>query len=394
MDDLEGRRSRLRGISQVIGDNGSDQPCSSNHLPNYQGGESSMDVLDWRTQLLPYSRDRIVNKIMGTLERHLPYSGPEGFNELRRIAMGFEDKIFSSATSQSDYLRKISLKMLSMESKNQAVNQEATPDCVPFNKVEVVIKESDSQFNSSNHLPTSQGEHSSIDAVDWRNQLKPDSRERIVNKIRETLERHLPFSGPEGIAELKKIAGRFEDKIFSAASNQSDYLRRISLKMLSMESKSQGYNQGVTTHSVPNNKGYDPGVTTHSVPNNKGYNPGVTTHSVPNNNYSEPMFSNHMCTPRDWRTEVLPDSRETILNKIRDTLTRNLPFSGPEGSKEVKRIAKRFEENIFSSASSDSDYLRIISSKMHSLESKCQNVIPDFVQFNYVDDGNKPPDSA
>ncbi|KAK2633337.1 hypothetical protein Ddye_032500 [Dipteronia dyeriana] len=348
MDDLEGRRSRRRGFSQVIGENGSDQPCSSNHLPNYQGGESSMDVHDWRTQLLPDSRERIVNKIMATLERCLPYSGPEGFNELRRIAMGFEDKIFSSATSQSDYLRKLSLKMLTMESKNQAVNQEATSDCVPFNKIEEVIKESDSQFNSFNHLPTSQGEHYNINAIDWRNQLPPGSRERIVNKIRETLERHLPFSGPEGLAELKKIAGRFEEKIFSAAQNQSDYLRRISLKMLTMESKSRGLNQDMTTDSVPNK------------------------------NYSEPMFSNDTPT-RDWRTEVLPDSRETIINKIRDTLARNLPFSGPEGSKEVNRIAIRFEGKIFSSASSQSDYLHIISSKMLSLESKCQNLMPDCV---------------
>ncbi|KAI9200760.1 hypothetical protein LWI28_012894 [Acer negundo] len=364
MDDLEGRRSRRRGINQVIGENGSDQPCSSNHLPNYQGGESSMDVHDWRTQLLPDSRERIVNKIMGTLEKHLPYSGREGFNELRRIAIGFEDKICSSATSQSDYLRKISLKMLPMESRNQAVNQEATPDSVPFNKVEEVIKESGSQFNSSIHLPTSQGEHSSINAIDWRNQLLSDSRQRIVNKIMETLERHVNFCGPEGKAELKKIAGRFEEKIFAAAHDQSDYLGRISLKMLSMESRNQGFNQNVKTDSVPNN------------------------------NYSEPMFSNDTPTPRDWRTEVLPGSRETIVNNIRDTLAMNLPFSGPEGSKEVKRMAIRFEEKIFSSASSHSDYLHIISSKLLSLVSKCQNVMPDFVQFNYVYDGNQRPDSA
>nr|GMC66520.1 mediator of RNA polymerase II transcription subunit 15A-like isoform X2 [Ipomoea batatas] len=74
---------------------------------------------------------------------------------------------------------------------------------------------------------------------DWRTQLQPESRQRIVNKIMETLKRHLPFSGPEGLQELKKIAVRFEEKIYSAASSQSDYLRKISLKMLSMETKSQ-----------------------------------------------------------------------------------------------------------------------------------------------------------
>ncbi|KAG6394973.1 hypothetical protein SASPL_145564 [Salvia splendens] len=50
---------------------------------------------------------------------------------------------------------------------------------------------------------------------------------------------HLPFSGEEGPQELKKIAVRFEEKIYTAATSQSDYLRKISLKMLTMESKSQ-----------------------------------------------------------------------------------------------------------------------------------------------------------
>ncbi|XP_065868170.1 mediator of RNA polymerase II transcription subunit 15a-like isoform X2 [Euphorbia lathyris] len=51
----------------------------------------------------------------------------------------------------------------------------------------------------------------------------------------ETLKRHLPFSGQE----IKEIAVRFEEKMYTAAMNQSDYLRKISLKMLAMESNSQ-----------------------------------------------------------------------------------------------------------------------------------------------------------
>ncbi|KAK4720733.1 hypothetical protein R3W88_010966 [Solanum pinnatisectum] len=59
-----------------------------------------------------------------------------------------------------------------------------------------------------------------MDSGDWRNQLLPDSLHRIVNKILETLKRHLPFSGQEGVQELKKIAVRFEEKIYSAATSQ------------------------------------------------------------------------------------------------------------------------------------------------------------------------------
>ncbi|CAH9110813.1 unnamed protein product [Cuscuta europaea] len=78
-----------------------------------------------------------------------------------------------------------------------------------------------------------------METGDWRAQLQLESRQRIVNKIMETLKQHLPFSGQEGLHELKKIAVRFEEKIHAAATDQSDYLRKISLKMISMETKSQ-----------------------------------------------------------------------------------------------------------------------------------------------------------
>ncbi|KAI5427464.1 hypothetical protein KIW84_032755 [Lathyrus oleraceus] len=73
---------------------------SNNWMPN-QGSEPTLDTADWRIQLHPESRRRIVNKIMGTLKKHLPVSGNEGLLELRKIAQRFEDKIYAAATSQS-----------------------------------------------------------------------------------------------------------------------------------------------------------------------------------------------------------------------------------------------------------------------------------------------------
>eukprot|EP00249_Psilotum_nudum_P033956 c52057_g1_i1 orf=2-247(-) len=72
---------------------------------------------------------------------------------------------------------------------------------------------------------------------DWRAALAQDSRQKIVKRIMETLQRHMPVSGQEGMNELQKIAWRFEEKIFQAATDQHDYLRRISLKMLSLETR-------------------------------------------------------------------------------------------------------------------------------------------------------------
>uniref|UniRef100_A0A2K2B0P6 Mediator complex subunit 15 KIX domain-containing protein n=1 Tax=Populus trichocarpa TaxID=3694 RepID=A0A2K2B0P6_POPTR len=115
-------------------------------------------------------------------------------------------------------------------------------------------------MDANNWRPTAPGGEPVMDTGDWRTQLQPDSRQRIVNKIMETLKRHLPFSGQEGLQELKKIAVRFEEKIYTAATNQSDYLRKISLKMLTMETKSQN-----TIPTGNGNKTLDPGAS-HSMP--------------------------------------------------------------------------------------------------------------------------------
>ncbi|PRQ38904.1 putative coactivator CBP, KIX domain-containing protein [Rosa chinensis] len=71
-----------------------------------QGGEPAMDAGDWRCQLQVDSRQRIVIKIMDTLKRHIPYSSED---ELKKIAVRFEEKIYVAATSQ----------MLTMDTKSQ-----------------------------------------------------------------------------------------------------------------------------------------------------------------------------------------------------------------------------------------------------------------------------------
>lgn len=79
--------------------------------------------------------------------------------------------------------------------------------------------------------------------ADWRTGLQPDSRHRIVNKILDTLKKHTPPSTPQRLVELTTIAVKYEERMFSSATSQSDYLRKISLKMLSVETRSQ--NSGV-----------------------------------------------------------------------------------------------------------------------------------------------------
>ncbi|XP_037488087.1 uncharacterized protein LOC119366452 [Triticum dicoccoides] len=207
---------------------------------------------DWRAQFQPEARSRVVNKIMECLKKHLPVSVPEGLNELQIIAVRFEDKIYTAATSQSDYLRKISLKMLSMETKAQQApgNAQVIPNQMNLGQASCLRMPDGTPWR-----PTQGPDPAAVAAADaavtaaagvdpnapaptggdWRPQLQPEARSRIVNKIVECLKKHLPVSVPEGLNELQKIAVRSEEKIYTAATSQSDYLRKISLKILSME---------------------------------------------------------------------------------------------------------------------------------------------------------------
>ncbi|KAF6149424.1 hypothetical protein GIB67_016962 [Kingdonia uniflora] len=120
-------------------------------------------------------------------------------------------------------------------------------------------------MDNNNWRPGAPGDNQMMDnnASEWRIQLQSDSRQRIVSKIMETLKKHLPISGPEGMQELKKIAVRFEEKIYTAATSQSDYLRKISLKMLTMETKTQ--NTGAPNSNASGSTQNPPDPASHSM---------------------------------------------------------------------------------------------------------------------------------
>uniref|UniRef100_A0A8R7VAG8 Mediator complex subunit 15 KIX domain-containing protein n=2 Tax=Triticum urartu TaxID=4572 RepID=A0A8R7VAG8_TRIUA len=214
---------------------------------------------DWHQ---PEARSRIVNKITEALKKRLPVSAPEELNQLREIAVRYENRIYTQETNQSDYLRKISLKILFMEMKTQQAPRNATviPERNNSSK-ESPIRTIDGPTGSEPaggggiNPPLTGGDWRAqlqpearsriVDKMppltggDWRAQLQPEARSRIVDKIMVTLKMHLPISAPEGQNELQKIAVRFEERMYTLATNQSDYLRKISLKMLAMESKAQ-----------------------------------------------------------------------------------------------------------------------------------------------------------
>ncbi|KAL3699266.1 hypothetical protein R1sor_017288 [Riccia sorocarpa] len=84
-----------------------------------------------------------------------------------------------------------------------------------------------------------------MDNENWRTGFPQDSRQKIVKRIlcwciiAEWILSERRMSRSDSTGELLGIARRFEEKNFQAATNQKDYLRKISLKMLTLETKAQ-----------------------------------------------------------------------------------------------------------------------------------------------------------
>ncbi|KAF2305529.1 hypothetical protein GH714_006211 [Hevea brasiliensis] len=274
-----------------------------------------------------------------TLKRHLPFSSEEGLLERKKIAVRFEEEIYDAATSQSDYLRKTSLKMLKMDMETIAQDDVANS----------------AQSNSSvcsNELQVQ--ERFDLDEEDLCQFMGCFKFEGLVLMfvlsllekvfgLMGTLKRNLPFCGEEGLLELKKIAERFEEKIYVSAISQSDYLQKISLKMPRMDAKSRlSLGKKIRKRErelrAPHRR-----EGRRDLP---GGGNGSWTIELRESRRRASLVQNLM-DPNDWRVHLQRDSRERIVNKIIGTLKRLLPFSGDEV---LKEIAERFEEKIYVSA--------------------------------------------
>lgn len=104
-----------------------------------------------------------------------------------------------------------------------------------------------------------------MDANNWRTQLLPDARERIVNRIMSTLVKNFPSSKQQALSEVKNIAVRFEEKIYNAATSQKDYLRRISVKMLSIHTAPQNTAANVSPSNSVDTDAISTDPASHSV---------------------------------------------------------------------------------------------------------------------------------
>ncbi|CAN6468874.1 unnamed protein product [Victoria cruziana] len=165
---------------------------------------------------------------------------------------------------------------------------------------------------------------------DWRSELSTESRQRIVNKIMETLKKYLPISGPEGLSELKKIAVRFEEKIYAAATSQPDYLRKISLKMLTMESKSSNTNPLASNSAAGIQNSQDPAL--HSMQQVR--NPGQPLPiSLPGQAQArQPILSQNVQIPVTSGNVQSTANMSAALPSVTGTTGTSLPGAVSQGS--------------------------------------------------------------
>ncbi|XP_042059809.1 mediator of RNA polymerase II transcription subunit 15a-like isoform X1 [Salvia splendens] len=312
----------------------------------------------WRTQLPPGSRHRIVDKMLEMLKKHIPFAGEEGLQDLQETALRCEERIFIKATSQSDYLRKITSKMLGVEMRSQ--------------KLRLNPLQSNAASTSTNSQdPTSQSMHSQIQS--HAQQLPTPMVSNIYRQhiLSQNTRNNIQSTGvpnSTGLTHSMPPVGGMSQGTMSNVSVENPNMQNMS---------------NVTPNAVLNSIWLD--VPTNMYGNSQRRIPGVQqqvvsqdTQQHSQNPVVNSLQSNDVAASMevgDWRSQLRPDIRTRVVNKIAETLKGHIPFSGLDEALEIERMAARFEEMTHSVATSQSDYLRKISLKILTIQTRSQNPI-------------------
>ncbi|KAK9290114.1 hypothetical protein L1049_008278 [Liquidambar formosana] len=129
---------------------------------------------------------------------------------------------------------------------------------------------------------------SAAEVEDWRSELKPEVREKIVNEVIEKLKNHVPSSDPNTLNEINKVAVKFEEKIYHTARTKDGYLIAICKKITPIENSC---NQSIAASS-PN-----PGLAHTTMPDAVGncsslQNMAGFLHDLVGNSVGQGMQSN------------------------------------------------------------------------------------------------------
>ncbi|XP_060669766.1 mediator of RNA polymerase II transcription subunit 15a-like isoform X2 [Ziziphus jujuba] len=332
-----------------------------------------MNTSDWRTQLQPDTRQRIIDKIIDTLKKHLRYSGQEGLHELEKIAVRFEEKIYNAAISQQQQQRE--QQVMAQQSNLSNMHQQ-----------QLGPQSSVTGLQQPQQLLGSTAQTGHADGGDWKeeayqkikslNDLYFADMNEMSRKIAVKLQQHDSLQQPK-TEQLEKL------RLFKAMLDKS-----LAFLQLNKNSILIGHKDKLPL--------YEKQIVSF-VSSNRPRRPASSLQQgqlvlTDHNNWRPIQSGEPTMDTSDWRSQLQPDSRQKIINKIMDTLKKNLPYSGQEGLHELEKVAVRFEEKIYNAAISQSDYLRKISLKMLSVETTCSNTMADSLPSNTVGTSSKTPD--
>ncbi|CAN6697310.1 unnamed protein product [Malus baccata var. baccata] len=92
-------------------------------LPLHAQAELNMDPVNWRTKFPAESREKVVNKVLSTLMKRVPFSEHEKhMSDYKRISVNFEEKVYMVSRDQQEYILRIKSKLEELESSPKNLN--------------------------------------------------------------------------------------------------------------------------------------------------------------------------------------------------------------------------------------------------------------------------------
>ncbi|KAM1064251.1 hypothetical protein ACFX13_028961 [Malus domestica] len=85
--------------------------------------ELNMDPVNWRTKFPAESREKVVNKVLSTLMKRVPFSEHEKhMSDYKRISVNFEERVYMVSRDQQEYILRIKSKLEELESSPKNLN--------------------------------------------------------------------------------------------------------------------------------------------------------------------------------------------------------------------------------------------------------------------------------
>nr|XP_043624881.1 mediator of RNA polymerase II transcription subunit 15a-like [Erigeron canadensis] len=209
-----------------------------------------------------------------------------------------------------------------------------------------------------------------MESVDWRTDLPPDQRIKVVDKIINTLMK--TCSGLEKPHQLRDMAIMCEEKIYAHAKSKNDYIHTIGTKL-------QKICQKFKATGNPENPS-DPGIGSEGM--QQAHNQGQPPH-VPGQ-FNHPQAGNQIL-PHNIHMNIasssgLQPSRSMSLSTVPNNSTENSSLQNIQNIQNMSIMANTYTQNSSLQNIQNMSIMRDISSHNSSLQN--MPIMPDIASHN------------